>query len=600
MMQYTKLLVITVLFCCFKHELSAQMVRLIAETGLDLDFREYFLSDGQRQYYLTPEGDRLLVNTDLRYVIIDPQNGKEIASGEHIGKFNNITRATGTLPSIMQFDEGSAYFVFEDKQQVLFLDWNGGKNVVKLVDLQNGEVLWEKTDYKITASLGKQMAGNFLGVTTNPGLEAEFTSPQFVADVTDFIGANLSLTNSASFIAQGLILRLPDLGLFILRTAEGLVGVSEDTGAKLWDFTSEKINVGEILQIPGTNDILFINNYLNAVTPFGTKPSSAQSWMARIAGKTGKQLWRTNYEPPFNAMRIYFYDDKFCTDFDNVVCRNLSDGEQTFKSPDDFKNGPLMKKAQNDLQARLKFRRPSLFDGSLLYETSYQIKGVQVGGSKTKVQKYEMEADKALWATDWLDKNSELYFLSDNKVLLERSSGIAKTNLIGIDASSGKPLFTTEEIKHYLFRNGAGALFTDEAIYISGKKETVVYDADSFEVIQRFDTKAADIGKLQAMFGTNNQVGYIADKGMAFFNKAGEVTYREETDRVEAAFWNSNATFLLNRNKINIIDNRSLTSFETLKIPFNVRTLYFFNSTAELFAIIDPITEAIKIYKISY
>jgi outer membrane protein assembly factor BamB len=580
---------------------EAQKLEMIAETGLDVDFREYFLSDGQRQFYLTEKGDRLLVNTDLRYVIIDAQSGKEIASGEHLGKINTAAQTVGlnTAAPVLSFDEGSAFYVLEEAKKVLFLDWNPSKNVVKMVSLVDGTELWNKSEFRITASLSEQFFRNYIGGGSSLEDEAAFTRPRLAADGVAFFGDNLALTRNSSAVAQNLLLHLPDANQMVLKTTSGLVGISVDTGDKIWEYADKQISMAAIFSVPDSKDVIFINNYESALSPM-QRSSVDNFWMARISGDDGSAIWRTNYTPPFNNDRIYFYEDKFCTDFDNIVCRNLSDGKITFSSSDDFKNGPLMQKAKNDMRAAAKFEYPSLFDGPLLYETDYLIKGISVGGFQSKALKYDMNSGDLLWDSEWLPKRTELYYLTDTKLIMEQSTGIAKTNLIGLDAKTGEQLFATDEIKHYWFRNGAGAIFTDEAVYISGKTETVVYEPENFDVLKTFDTKAADIGKLQAMYGIHDQIAYVGDKGFAVFNGRGEVTLKQEARRIGGAFWNEKTTMLLDRDDIKVINNDAQEVSETLEIPFDDRFLYFFNQSGDLFTIINTELESIRIYSLSF
>jgi len=588
-----KLSQLLLLVLVFASSIKAQNVKLIAESKLNFDVREYLLSDGQRQFYLTSSGDRLLINSDLRYTIVDPKTGDELASGEHLGKVNSAAQALGVQPvagGLLNFDEGSAFYVLEDENKVLFLDWNANNNIVKMVSLEDGSKLWENNSYQIAASLSQQMMNNVIGGGASLEQESAYTRPQVAAEGMAYFGDNLALTNNASAVAQNILLHLPESKQFVLKTANGLVGFSSDTGDKIWEFNEDKIQLGAILSVPGSKDIIFINNYESALGPLD-KSNKNNYWIARINGSSGEQMWKTLYENRFIPGRTHIDEELIYTDYSSVVCYNINTGEKSFDS--NLEEGNI---AQNT--AKVNFS--SVFNGSQVYETSYLIKGISFGGWQTKVHNFNVKTGEKLWESEWLPKRTELYYLTGNKLMVETSTGIAKTSLIGLDANSGKQLFTTEEIKHYWFRNGAGAIFSEDAVYISGKNETRVYNPSDFSLLATFDTKAAEIGKLQAMFNANNEIAYVGDKGVAFFNKSGEVAYRMDAKRVEGAFWNNKGIFVLDKNDIKVLNINRPSSFETLEIPYDDKLLYFVNQQGDLMSIIDAKNELIKIYQVNY
>lgn len=589
--------------------LNAQDYNVQSTANMEFDWRERVLSDGQQQFYLTKDGNQLLANTDSRWVIFDTKAGQTIAEGEYVGKLNKVAEKLNSdnsgIAGLIRFDEGSAFYVVEEKDIVVFLDWSAGRNIVKAVQLSTGDLLWEKVnEYKISTSLSKQLFTSLTGFgNDNLDQEGDYTSPILSGAQLRSFGNNAYLNDNASRIASALIRYLPSQNLIALSTQEGLLGVSLQDGSLIWSLEVPELRMGELLSIPNSDDVLFINRMsrfdgdkgVEAV--FDNKKSGEKKLIYRLNPENGDVIWQANYWGDFQSGRTHIYDNNLVLDYTVVEAYNMESGERIFCSADEkvAKVSNFMTSGKDGLNVKYQAINEAVFYEDFVYTTDFEFK-FNVGRPPSYVQKFNFQTGEKLWQTDKMDKGTDVYYANANYIVLENSSGIAKTSLQVLNAANGDMVFETEEIKNYWFRNGAGTVFTEEVIFRTGRKNTYTYNPNSFQLLNKFETNKAGVGKLQAMFPTDNSLIYIADKGLAFFNKQGKLNNTIEAKRVKAAYWNSNYSYIFDKEEMLVVDNKSENQVQELPVPYSEDHLYFFTENAEKLAVINPDNKSFIVY----
>jgi|GEM_PF-6499577 outer membrane protein assembly factor BamB len=587
----------------------AQKYELIFSQKIDVDFKDYFLGEGEKQFYLTNSGEYLVANNVNRYFIFHPESKTLIKEGEHSPKINkavSLIQSNANMGGLfVQFDEGVAFYVLEEEDLIIFFDWSAGRNEIKAEKISTGEQVWITDDFKYTSSFSQQLFGSAFGLGGSVAEEANYTRPQFEDDKMRTFGQNHYLSSSSTQVARHLMRYLSPTKQILLVDTDGLAAIDIETGQQQWRYENQSLKMGEIHYVEDSNDIIYINQK-NRFAPrsdaeiiLASSGKNDDKTIVRIDTESGEIRWETEFWGDFQYDKSHVIDDRLVLDFSLIESFNLETGEKIFSSmaESDAKIEKLVEKAKHEVNMLMQMEAPAVFESDqVLYTTNFLTKSVGFGVPEPELVKYNFQTGEEIWRSQPIAKKSQLYYQNNKHVILERSKGIAKTSLIGVDKESGKQEFETDFIQNYWFRNGAGTVFTQDAIYRSGKKSTLVYDSHSFKLLKEFDTKSSNIGKLQAMFPVNNKIAYIGDKGLAYFNKEGNIDTELEAKNIQAAFWNSDVSIIFDRKEILIVNNKAEEIVQRFEFTYDEENLYFLTEDASKLAIINPTNKTILLY----
>ncbi len=82
------------------------------------------------------------------------------------------------------------------------------------------------------------------------------------------------------------------------------------------------------------------------------------------------------------------------------------------------------------------------------------------------------------------------------------------------------------------------------------------------------------------MFPTENRLVCKADKGLIFFNNEGKLNNSIEAKRIQASFWDSKYSYILDKEEMLVVDNLTERQVQKLSVPYNWDHLYFFTEDA--------------------
>lgn len=585
--------IVLFLLCCSSSVL-AQPFQLEVEKSFPPQFFDYFLSADQKDVYLSPDGMRLFINSDLRYQILSASTGDILAEGKHVNKQNaGIASIFGMLKNKSlnredaidkaRFDEGTEYMVFPEENVILILDWNLDDNILKAIDLESGDVLWETNRYRYSASSASQYVDLMLGMA-NVG-QLRRNRPADIARANARLqgyGTQTGISQDASPAALGFLTPMPGTGLCLFRVQDSHVAIDLKTGEEQWLYDQRKINIG-FADMAEDGTLIVVNFHSSFF-------KSNDRLILKIDPQTGKEIWATEHLSNFRAGRTYLVGDRLVCDYYGAEVFDLENGQRVFLTIDE-----KIVKRQNAVttafmsdatggRGTASIASPSVVEGNHLYASVFKLgkkRYANDGSSKAIILKYDLQSGDLIWESEKLSVGTNLNFVSKDHVFVRKGKALGKSSLIILDTESGNLLNETASIDGFIYRQGCADILTNDYLFRGGKKNIYAFSSNDWELSKKFDAKASKTGKLQAMIPSDQYLLSIGDKGAAFFDGHGQAQKVIQTPAVHGTYWNQRFCYLFTEKGTYAIDLHSQQEAARLPLVPGEDILFLFSEDGQ-------------------
>ncbi|MEM9856904.1 MAG: PQQ-binding-like beta-propeller repeat protein [Bacteroidota bacterium] len=544
----------------FKQELPDKVLNLFSDAEL-------------RQFYMTPDGDRLLLNSESGYFIYDLENqGKLIGEGVHVTKSNFVAR--GASSGTVSLEEGVEYYVFEKLSIALFLDWNLTKNIIKAVDLNTGEELYVLDNYRYTTSVNKQILKAVASLAATQATQAAVLNSGMTAGTLSMNTLSSEIAqsqyNSAGFSTYAS--PLDEVARFLVKTEGGITCLEVKSGKELWTYESD-INIG-FAGMPDSESVVLVNFKESEL-------KKSKRLVVKLEIETGKEIWQAEPLSIFKRDRTYLVGDRLVLDYFGAEVLDLNTGEQLLVSanPLSVRSANLMVKSSTATTD------PSLVHDNYLYTSTWST-FPNSGSGKAKFQKYDLKTGKKIWETKKVANGISAVMVDDDYLYLRKGKAFGESSIFVLDTKTGNLIAETENVDGFVYRKGAGDILTDKYLYRSGKKSIYVFDKQNWKVISEFDGRNAKIGKLQATTPAGNNLLLIGDKGIAFFSPDGKMLNSANL-AVASAAWNDNKCLVFTGNRTEVFNLNTVEKIQDIPNSITNGSMFLISDTGDKLSIIN-------------
>lgn len=557
------------------------------------DFWKEIFSSGTPDFYVHPGGEYVIFNTDHQYHIFSGKDGEAMLSGEYMPKSGkkmslgaSLLAGSNPLASNMaesiSLSEGSGFYLFEDENVALFLDWTFDTNRIMAYDLNTFEKLWETEDYRFSLKKNAQVLQSLMGAAT--ARSARF--PMYSITPAALTGqllmsemyTQMQYYGYGTSSAMAYITHLQNKGTFLLKANEELICLDIRTGEEKWRKT-EDITIGYDYTLPNEDAVVLINFNASFLKNNDKK-------IIKLNTNTGETLWEAEHVGMFHYERNYVSNNRLILDYNGIEMYNLETGEKMLMSRDEKKV-----KQSNTLSAGLLNAgdgtgtdAPDWWESLVTDEHVYTMvtedlsdAGIVVGGMDIFVHKYDLATGELVWKSEALHESARIINVTNGNVVTSRSKAFGNRFYAILSDKDGTIIRETDVIKDYFGdRPKAGIAFTDQSAYFGGKKGIYVFNLNTWENTKTFDVKDAKIGKLQGMSPTRQGLMTIGDKGVGFYNQTGDFEESQRIKRVSGAFWDGTYCYVFNPKGTSAVSMTGYNEVDDLPFtPDNGDELYF-------------------------
>ena len=524
--------------------LHAQEFSKVYEHQIDAPFFKIF-EDGAMDFHISNTGEYMVMGTDEWIKVLDG-NGKLLFNEDCINKSNKggkllgsvVGGTEGALISNVKLNEGTGFWLFEDQEMIVLLDWNFDTNRLMGYDLTTGEKLWETEDYRYTPGEDKQIATILAATVASAVAYESFSAASIIAAETfNQIQYDVATVDGhGSQKARAFITPMGASGEFLLTNEKGVTSLNIADGTENWTYGNTSFKIGQYLKVPDKDEIILINNAPNFLGGSGEK------LMVKINSSTGDVLFEKEHSAKFFPNRAYIIDGKLILDYWGAEVFDVATGEKLYATADE--------KAMNRRLAFLpeEFVPPPVWiENDVLYAGQSQISGLQYPNlptmKKPQFSAYDFKTGEILWTTDdKYNKTTEIKDLTQERIILHREGGFNKVFFSSLSKEDGSLVQDEEKFKVTLFgdRDDEAYFFTEDYIIThDGSKIMHLIDKETLKESKRINTKDAKIGNMMSMDVLQDQILVIGEKGVAFYDKTeGNLIGSTEVKDVESAVWN--------------------------------------------------------------
>ena len=547
--------------------LLAQNLPLEFSQTFKQDWKKEWLSSGQKEFYISDNGERIIFLTDRVFQLRDGSDGSLISSGDLLPKRNKLMNGLSFGGNSMvsdaannfSFAEGAGFAVYPEENMMLMLDWNSDKNYVKAFDLESGKIIWDTEQYQYAASLEKMIAKALIQSAAQQSVQTAYlSSASFAGDI--FLQSMSSAIDQqvyeaekqsgyATLSAASFLTPMEGSGKILLRSSGELVALDLETGEEQWRFDDFPMVVG-FHRMLDDERILLVNNNTNILQKNGGSRTSVV-----LDVNTGKELLRLDPKTSFRHDRTYVLDDKLVMATEGLEIFDLTTGERLVytlqKEEKDAKDASNFGKffAQDDGTGEAPDAPQyvgSLFNGEYVYTTNaFDLTGTtvlpaQVGlTSKINIAKFDPYTAERLWMHEKISGSIvDLPFANQQDVVIVKDAAFGAPRWLILDAKSGELKKEMKMESGYAFRAGPSTLWNDDLAYYADKDGIFIYSTNTWEEEKFVDVSDMDIGKMQTMVQHQDGLMVVCDKGVAFLGDNGELKGKEEIKRIKGAIWN--------------------------------------------------------------
>lgn len=528
----------------FFQSLLAQEFNKIYDYTIDKSFGDLLKND-LTEFEISPSGNHLMMLTSENVKTLD-KSGKLIFDHQCVPKTNSkssiasdlIGGQIGNMISNIRLDEGNGFWLFEEDNLIILLDWNLDKNVIMGYDLSTGEKLWETDKYRYTPGKDKQL-GLVLAATAASAVASQSFSIGTALAEEAFKSVQteaLSREGVGSQRAGAFITPLPGTGDFLLTHSEGISSINKKTGVENWTYDKRPLKIGEAKVLKDYNEIMLVNYNPKALTDSKTNFSPnyfiKQGYLVRLDADTGEENAKIDFKGSFDQNRIYILDDIYILDYFGPEAYDLDTNELVYEaiSKETYEEDKKVKAVKLEKD----WIRPSksVFDNNHIYylRSDFTTKGKWIYA-------HDIRTGEKVWQTKELDDSAGIADLTD-ETLLVKEFGIGKNLFSNIDKSTGEILVGPVKVKQPLLVDDRKPwLFTTENHLVHNGKRLYFLDKETLEEEKDLKLKKAKIGDVYTMDLVSSGFIMVGEKGVAFYDKAGNFKSNIDIKNVDRALW---------------------------------------------------------------
>jgi outer membrane protein assembly factor BamB len=175
------------------------------------------------------------------------------------------------------------YVMLPEKGMALAFDYTAEEDIIRALDVNRGEVMWERTDYRWSLEKYQAVGARIVeGMIENIGLTAG------VGAAGGSAAANSTLLREQ--YVQDLVAKMPDQDAILLKTVEGLRRVDLSTGETRW--TLSDVPGSRLMHVEwlSSGDVLAVTNHTSLL-----ERVSGGKEILRMDPTTGTIKWRSSH-----------------------------------------------------------------------------------------------------------------------------------------------------------------------------------------------------------------------------------------------------------------------------------------------------------------
>ena len=560
------------------HTVNAQKFEKVYDHDIDRPLKSLLKGD-LSNFEISPSGDYVMMLSSDYVKTID-MNGDVIFEHQCVPKSNKsasllsdfIGGQLGDLVSNFKIDEGNGFWLFEADNLIVVLDWNLEDNLLIGYDLNTGEKLWERNEYRYSPGKDKQLAmilaASAVSTVASQSLSmgAIMAEGAFTAIHTDMVSAK----GFGSKRAQAFITSLPETDDFLLTHNEGISSINKKTGDENWTYDKRPLKIGQAEVLPDYNEIMLVNYNPKAITDSKTNFSPnyfiKQGYVLRLDTDTGKELAKVDFKGSFGPNRLYIKDGMYILDYFGAEAYDLDTNEILYETitQELYEEDKKIKTVKLEKE----WIRPSksIYDGKNIYyvRSDFTTK-------KKRVFAHDIKTGKLLWKTDEMDDTAEIVDQIEGKLII-KEFGIGKNFFTNLDKSTGEILAGPQKVKQpLLVDNRKPWLFTTKNHLVHNGKRLYFLDKETLEEEKDIKLKKAKIGDVYAMDLLTSGFIMVGEKGVAFYDEQGNFQSKIKIKNVERSLWTDNYMLVITESNllkkgdiyiININDQKQLDDMQ--------------------------------------
>ncbi len=352
------------------------------------------VGDKARTVAVDPQRGHLLVGRNKKTTLFDGQGGA-LRGGDSGGLSGLVDRAKqaadqmASAPSASQMSANQLdYVMLSDPGLALAFDYSATDDVIRAIDLENGQKQWEQTGYKW--SLEKYRAAG-TEVATEIAQQAGLASGVTASKV------NSELTRSR--YVENLVARVPGENAILLKTVTQLHRIDLATGEAAWSISDV---LGSRLlgtqRLPSGDLILAVGNasLLDVIT--------GSEQVLRLDPESGEVAWRSDHGA--RALRDLTVKDGqllLTSTQGELMAYRLDDGTQTLKADPGWQMGQLSTLALTAEYRGTRFSAPLTSSPVLQNDQVYApavLDRQTVGDPDLGLHKYALPSGTQAWTSD--------------------------------------------------------------------------------------------------------------------------------------------------------------------------------------------------------
>ncbi len=532
--------------------LNAQEFKKIYEYDLDRSF-ENQLSNDLTEFEISPSGNYVIMITNehiktlnkdgnliFEYKCVPKTNSKSSSFSDFIGG------QFGKLISNIRLDEGSGFWLFEEENLIIILDWNLNNNLVMAYDLNSGKKLWETNQYRYTPGKDKQLGKILAASAVSAVVSQSYSMSALIAEgaFTSIYNDKTSNEGVGSKRANAFITALPKTDDFLLTNNSGITSINKKTGTENWTYDKRPIKIGETKVLEEYNELMLVNYNPKVLTDSKTNYSpnyfTKQGYLVRLDIDSGEEKAKIDFKGSFADNRIYIHEDMYILDYFGVEAYDLKTNKLIYEaiSQEDYQEDKKIKAVKLEKD----WIKPSktTFDK----ETFYYIKS-NFTTKKKRIFRHDLKTGEKIWQSKEFDESASIVDQSKNKILI-KEFGIGKNFFTNIDKSTGKILNGPVKVKQpLLVDNRKPWIFTTQNHLIHNGKRLYFLNKETLEEEKDIKLKKAKIGDVYAMDLLSSGIVMIGEKGAAFYDRKGNFLNNIKIKNVDSALWTDKYILLI-------------------------------------------------------
>jgi len=547
-----------ILFLAFAFYTSnAQEFQKVYEHNIDHSFKNLF--KGQTtDVEISPSGDYVMMLTE-DYVKTLNKNGKVIFEYKCVPKTESNTSLVsdliggqiGSMISNIKLDEGNGFWLFEEENLIIVLDWNLDQNLIIGYDLSTGKKLWELDRYRYTPGKDKQLSLVLAATAVSAVASQSFSigtsmaQEAFSSVHTDFV----SRRGVGSERANAFITPLPGTDDFLLTQKDGITSINKKTGAENWTYDKRPVKIGEVEVLSDYNDIMLVNFNPKAITDSKTNFSPnyfvKQGYVLRLDVDSGEELAKVDFKGSFAPDRFYIKENMYILDYFGAEAYDLESNEMLYETI-----SQEMYEEDREIKA-VKLRKDYIMPTkSWLDEDNIYYLRSDFTTTKRRIYAHDIKTGKLLWKTDELDDSAGIVDLTDEKLII-KEFGVGKNFFTNIDKSTGEILAGPVKVKQTILADDRKPwLFTSEDHIVHNGKRLYFLDKESLEEEKEIKLKKAKIGDVYAMDLLPAGLIMIGEKGVAFYDRSGNFQKNIKINNVERGLWTEDYMLVITKGNL--------------------------------------------------